>query len=132
MVFKRCVLEVTFHVNGVDLTYASIWQTSFTDVDIKQWLRRIPEESHYAATVLLSRRDTRAIPPLLCALLFVRVSALRSKPVSLNDIFITCAPRADTGEGVSEVGQVNVHVGSRSRLQHNRSSSVDSVISVLH
>ena len=40
MAFKHCVLEVTFHVNGLDLTYASIWQTSFTDVDIKQWLRR--------------------------------------------------------------------------------------------
>ena len=33
--FKRCVLEVTFHVNGLDLIYANIWQTSFTDVDIK-------------------------------------------------------------------------------------------------
>ena len=33
MAFKRCVLEVTFHVNGLDLTYANIWQTSFTDVD---------------------------------------------------------------------------------------------------
>ena len=44
MAFKRCVLEVTFHVNGLDLTYANIWQTSFTDVDIKQWLRRFPEE----------------------------------------------------------------------------------------
>ena len=43
MAFKRCVLEVTFHVNGLDLTYANIWQTSFTDVDIKQWLRRFPE-----------------------------------------------------------------------------------------
>ena len=31
MAFKRCVLEVTFHVNGLDLTYANIWQTSFTD-----------------------------------------------------------------------------------------------------
>ena len=30
MTFKRCVLEVTFHVNGLDLTYANIWQTSFT------------------------------------------------------------------------------------------------------
>ena len=39
MAFKRCVLEVTFHVNGLDLTYVNIWQTSFTDVDIKQWLR---------------------------------------------------------------------------------------------
>ena len=39
MAFKRCVLEVTFHVNGLDLTYgyANIWQTSFTDVDIKPW-----------------------------------------------------------------------------------------------
>ena len=36
MAFKRCVLEVTFHVNGLDLTYANIWQTSFTDIDIKQ------------------------------------------------------------------------------------------------
>ena len=44
MAFKRCVLEVTFHVNGLDLTYANIWQTSFTDVDIKQWLRRFPKE----------------------------------------------------------------------------------------
>ena len=44
MAFNRCVLEVTFHVNGLDLTYANIWQTSFTDVDIKQWLRRFPEE----------------------------------------------------------------------------------------
>ena len=44
MVFKRCVLEVTFHVNGLDLTYANIWQTSFTDVDIKQWLHRFPKE----------------------------------------------------------------------------------------
>ena len=32
MAFKCCVLEVTFHVNGLDLTYANIWQTSFTDV----------------------------------------------------------------------------------------------------
>ena len=46
MAFKRCVLEVTFHVNGLDLTYANIWQTSFTDVDIKQWLRRFPEEKY--------------------------------------------------------------------------------------
>ena len=44
MAFKHCVLEVTFHVNGLDLTYANIWQTSFTDVDIKQWLRRFPKE----------------------------------------------------------------------------------------
>ena len=44
MTFKRCVLEVTFHVNGLDLTYANIWQTLFTDVDIKQWLRRFPKE----------------------------------------------------------------------------------------
>ena len=36
MALKRCVLEVTFRVNGLDLTYAKIWQTSFTDVDIKQ------------------------------------------------------------------------------------------------
>ena len=36
MAFKRCVFEVTFRVNGLDLTYANIWQTSFTDVDIKQ------------------------------------------------------------------------------------------------
>ena len=37
MAFKRCVREVTFHVNanGLDLAYANIWQTSFTDVDIK-------------------------------------------------------------------------------------------------
>ena len=55
-----------------------------------------------------------------------------SKPVSLNDIFITCAHRAAAGEGVSEPGQVTVLVGSLSRLQHSRSSSVDSVISVLH
>ena len=46
MAFKRCVLEVTFHVNGLDLTYANIWQTSFTDLDIKQWLRRFPEERY--------------------------------------------------------------------------------------
>ena len=48
MAFKRwrCVLEVTFHVNGLDLTYANIWQTSFTDVDIKHWLRRFPEERY--------------------------------------------------------------------------------------
>ena len=46
MAFKRCVLEVTFHVNGLDLTYADIGQTSFTDVDIKQWLRRFPEERY--------------------------------------------------------------------------------------
>ena len=46
MAFKLCVLEVTFHVNGLDLTYANIWQTSFTDVDIKQWLRRFPEERY--------------------------------------------------------------------------------------
>ena len=32
MAFKRCVLEVTFHVNGLDLTYDNIWQTSFTDI----------------------------------------------------------------------------------------------------
>ena len=49
MAFKLyCVLEVTFHVNGLDLTYANIWQTSFTDVDIKQWLRRFPEERFHA------------------------------------------------------------------------------------
>ena len=48
MAFKRCVLEVTFHVNGVDLTYgyANIWHASFTDVDIKQWLRQIPEKRY--------------------------------------------------------------------------------------
>ena len=46
MAFKRCVLEVRFHVNGLDLTYANIWQASFTDVDIKQWLRRFPEERY--------------------------------------------------------------------------------------
>ena len=46
MAFKRCVLEVTFHVNGLDLTYANIWQTSFTGVDIKQWLCRFPEERY--------------------------------------------------------------------------------------
>ena len=51
MAFKRCVLEVTFRVNGLDLTYANIWQTSFTDVDIKQWLRRFPEE-RYAANMI--------------------------------------------------------------------------------
>ena len=44
MAFKHCVLEVTFHVNGLDLTYANIWQTSFTDVYIKQWLRRFPKK----------------------------------------------------------------------------------------
>ena len=44
MAFKRCVLEVTFYVNGLDLTYASIWHTSFTDLYIKQWLRRFPKE----------------------------------------------------------------------------------------
>ena len=40
MVFKHCVLEVTFHVNTnrLDLTYANVWQTSFTDLYIKQWL----------------------------------------------------------------------------------------------
>ena len=46
MACKCCVLEVTFHVNGFDLTYANIWQTSFTDVDIKQWLRRFPKERY--------------------------------------------------------------------------------------
>ena len=30
MTFKHCVLKVTFHVNGLDLTYANIWQISFT------------------------------------------------------------------------------------------------------
>ena len=44
MAFKSRVLEVTFHINGLDLTYANIWQTSFTDVDIKQWLPRFPRE----------------------------------------------------------------------------------------
>ena len=44
MTFKHCVLEMTFHVNGLDLTYANIWLTSFTDVDIKQWLHRFPRE----------------------------------------------------------------------------------------
>ena len=44
MAFKRCVLEVTFHVNGLDLTYANIWQTSFTDIYIKQRLHRFPKE----------------------------------------------------------------------------------------
>ena len=39
MAFKRCVLEVTFYVNSLDQTYANIWQTSFTDLYIKQWLR---------------------------------------------------------------------------------------------
>ena len=43
MAFKSCMLEVTFHVNGLDLTYANIWKTSFTDVYIKQWLRRFPK-----------------------------------------------------------------------------------------
>ena len=46
MVFKRWVLEVTFHVNGLDLTYANIWQTTFTDIDIKLWLRRFPKERY--------------------------------------------------------------------------------------
>ena len=46
MAFKLCVLEVTFHVNSLDLTYANIWQTLLTDVDIKQWLRRYPEERY--------------------------------------------------------------------------------------
>ena len=46
MAIKRGVLEVTFRVNGLDLTYANIWQTSFNDVDIKQWLRRFPEERY--------------------------------------------------------------------------------------
>ena len=46
MAFKRCVLKVTFYVNGLDLTYANIWQTSFTDIGIKQWLRRFPEERY--------------------------------------------------------------------------------------
>ena len=27
MAFKHCVLEVTFHVNGLDMTYANIWQS---------------------------------------------------------------------------------------------------------
>ena len=39
MAFKRCALKVTFHVYGLDLT-------SFIDVDIKQWLRRFPEERY--------------------------------------------------------------------------------------
>ena len=46
MAFKRCMLEVTFHVNWLDLTYANIWQTLFTGVDIQQWLRRFPEERY--------------------------------------------------------------------------------------
>ena len=41
MAFKHCVLDVTFHVNGLDLTYANI---SFTDLYIKQWLRRFPKD----------------------------------------------------------------------------------------
>ena len=41
MAFKRCMLGVTFHVNGLDLTYANV---SFTDVYIKQWLCRFPKE----------------------------------------------------------------------------------------
>ena len=32
--FASFVLEVTFHVNGLDLTYANIWQASFTNVYI--------------------------------------------------------------------------------------------------
>ena len=40
----NCVLEVTFYVNGLDLTYANIWHTSFTDLYIKQWLCRFPRE----------------------------------------------------------------------------------------
>ena len=44
MVFKRCVLEMTFHINGFDLIYANIWNTSFTDLYIKQWLLRFPKE----------------------------------------------------------------------------------------
>ena len=44
MAFKRCVLEVTFYVNGLDLIYSNIWQTSFTDLYIKQCLRRFPKE----------------------------------------------------------------------------------------
>ena len=44
MAFKYRVLEVTFYVKGLDLTYANIWQTPFTDLYIKQWLRRFPKE----------------------------------------------------------------------------------------
>ena len=45
MAFKRCVLEAhNAQVNCLDLTYANIWQTSFTDVEIKRWLRRFPRE----------------------------------------------------------------------------------------
>ena len=44
MAFKRCVLEVTFYVNRLNLTYANIWQTSFIDLYIKQWLCRFPKE----------------------------------------------------------------------------------------
>ena len=40
---KCCVLEVTFHVNGLDLTYANIWQTSLTDVDIKKMVASISQ-----------------------------------------------------------------------------------------
>ena len=45
MAFKCFVVKVTFHVNGLDLTYVNIWQISFTDLYIKQWLRRFPKES---------------------------------------------------------------------------------------
>ena len=58
MVFKHCVLEMTFHVNSLDLTYANIWQISFTDVVIKQWLCRFPEERYaykYNRELILSR-----------------------------------------------------------------------------
>ena len=48
MAFKLCVLEVTFLVKGLDLTYVNIWQTSFTDVDIKQRLRRCPKKGMHA------------------------------------------------------------------------------------
>ena len=43
MAFKRCVIDI-FYINGLDLTYANIWQTSFTDLYIKQWLHRFPKE----------------------------------------------------------------------------------------
>ena len=50
--FKRCVLGVTFHVNSLDLTYANIWQASFTAVYIKLWLLRFPQKRGLYANVI--------------------------------------------------------------------------------
>ena len=54
MAFKRCVLEVTFHVNGLDLTYANIWQTSFTDLYKKTMVASISQKESLFADMIVN------------------------------------------------------------------------------